>query len=78
MPNLYQLLLPSDQRSTGFMVGSREFNPKHVGFRADVGSFRFDTSLPGNSNKGHEGGSYGTDRLTEEERWQLVEYLKTL
>jgi mono/diheme cytochrome c family protein len=78
VPNLYQLLLPSDQRSTSFMVGSREFDPKHVGFRADVGSFRFDTSLPGNSNKGHEGGSYGTDRLTEEERWQLVEYLKTL
>jgi mono/diheme cytochrome c family protein len=78
VPNLYQLLLPSDQRAASFMVGSREFDPKYVGFRADVGSFQFDTSRPGNSNKGHEGSPYGTDRLTEEERWQLVEYLKTL
>lgn len=78
VPNLYQLLLPSDQRAASFMVGSREFDPKHVGFRSDVGSFQFDTSRLGNSNKGHEGRPYGTDSLTEEERWQLVEYLKTL
>jgi hypothetical protein len=78
VPNLHQLLLPSDQRAARFMVGSREIDPKHVGFRADVGSFQFDTSLPGNSNKGHEGSPYGTDTLTEGERWQLVEYLKTL
>jgi mono/diheme cytochrome c family protein len=78
VPNLYQLLLPSDQRAASFSVGSREFDPKHVGFRSDAGPFQFDTSLPGNSNKGHEGRPYGTDRLTDEERWQLVEYLKTL
>jgi mono/diheme cytochrome c family protein len=78
VPNLYQLLLPSDQRAATFNVGSREFDPKHVGFRFDAGPFQFDTSLPGNSNKGHEGRPYGTDRLTDEERWQLVEYLKTL
>jgi hypothetical protein len=78
VPNLYELLLPSEQRSASFMVGSRELDLKHVGFRADVGSFKFDTSLPGNSNKGHEGRPYGTDGLTDEERWQLIEYLKTL
>jgi cytochrome c551/c552 len=78
VPNLYQLLLPSDQRAASFSVGSREFDPKNVGFRSDVGPFRLDTSLPGNSNKGHEGRPYGTDSLTEVERWQLVEYLKTL
>ena len=35
-----------------------------------------DTALPGNSNVGHD--TYGTDALTDEQRWQLVEYLKTL
>jgi hypothetical protein len=78
VPNLYQVLLPSSQRAASFQVGSREFNPKNVGFRADDGPFKFDTSLPGNSNKGHEGSLYGTDKFTEKERWQLVEYLKTL
>ena len=33
-------------------------------------------ALLGNSNAGHD--KYGTDMLTEEQRWQLVEYLKTL
>jgi hypothetical protein len=34
----------------------------------------YDTSKPGRSNSGH---TYG-DPLTEEERWQVIEYLKTL
>ncbi len=34
----------------------------------------YDTSKPGRSNAGH---TYG-DPLTEEERWQVIEYLKTL
>jgi hypothetical protein len=37
-------------------------------------SFRFDTSLPGNSNAGHD---YGNDNLTDADRWALVEYMKT-
>jgi mono/diheme cytochrome c family protein len=77
VPNLYEMLLPSERRSKTFQVGSREIDPKHVGFRADDGPFTFDTSLPGNSNKGHEGKMYGTE-LTDEQRWQVVEYLKTL
>lgn len=40
----------------------------------DNGSFKFDVSLPGNSNTGHE---YGTE-LTDIERQELIEYLKTL
>ncbi len=78
MPNLYELLLPSDQRSKTFRVGSREIDEARIGFRADTGPFLFDTSLPGNSNRGHEGPDYGTDRLTESERLQLIEYLRTL
>jgi cytochrome c551/c552 len=82
VPNLYQLLLPSANRDATFTVGSREFDLKNVGFLfgPQDGSFTFDTSLPGNSNKGHEGRDYGTgpDQMTDEQRWQLLEYLKTL
>jgi processive rubber oxygenase RoxA-like protein len=82
VPNLYQLLLPSDKRDGKFSVGSREIDTKNVGFKSSSsdGAFQFDTSLPGNSNKGHEGRNYGTDpdQMTEDQRWQLIEYLKTL
>ncbi len=77
VPNLYQLLLPSDQRVKSFTVGSREFDPVNVGFETESydGGFVFDTSKRGNSNAGHD---YGTGKLTEAERWELVEYMKTL
>jgi hypothetical protein len=76
VPNLYELLQPPSQRVQTFYLGSREFDPKTVGFRADKfeGGFLFDTGLPGNSNAGHY---YGTDR-TADERADLLEYLKTL
>ncbi|MGB1275487.1 MAG: di-heme-cytochrome C peroxidase, partial [Nannocystaceae bacterium] len=76
VPNLYELLLPSKRRSKQFYVGSREFDPKHVGYVASQspGADTFDTSMPGNSNAGHE---YAAD-LSEEDRWALVEFLKTL
>ena len=38
--------------------------------------FRFDTTLPGNGNFGHEGKEYGTE-LGPEEKDAIVEYLKT-
>lgn len=74
--NLYELLLPAEQRSQTFYVGSWQFDPEKVGYRSHTTkkAFKFDTTLPGNFNAGHE---YGTD-LTEEERWDLVEFLKTL
>jgi hypothetical protein len=81
VPSLYQLLLPASQRVTSFKVGSRNFDPVNVGFDITTGSFDFDTTLPGNSNKGHEGKvgpiDYGTG-ITEQQRQQLLEYLKTL
>jgi hypothetical protein len=78
VPNLYQLLLPAKERMKKFFVGTREFDPVNVGFTTDNqdNTFEFDASLPGNSNAGHD--TYGTDSLTDEQRWQLVEYLKTL
>jgi hypothetical protein len=58
VPNLYQLLLPAARRDAKFTVGSRDFDAKNVGFRSGPGDgpFTFDASLPGNSNRGHEGG----------------------
>ncbi len=38
--------------------------------------WRFDTTLPGNGNQGHEGPGYGTD-LPPEDKAALIEYLKT-
>ena len=32
VPNLYQMLIPSDQRDKTFYVGSREFDPTNVGY----------------------------------------------
>jgi hypothetical protein len=88
VPNLYQLLLPAEQRVEEFTVGRREFDPVNVGFKLDPfdAGFRFRTHdekgqpIPGNSNAGHE---YGTGRdglpaLTDDQRRQLVEYLKSL
>jgi hypothetical protein len=76
VPNLYQLLLPAKDRVKKFFVGSREFDPVNVGFTftEQPGTSLLDTSLKGNSNAGHD--TYGV--FTETQRWQLVEYLKTL
>jgi len=77
VPTLYDLLLPASERPKLFFVGTREFDPERVGFRYDVTAnpkgFEFDTRLKGNGNSGHE---YGTS-LSDEERYALVEYLKT-
>ena len=83
--NLYELLLPADQRMKGFWVGNREYDPEKVGYmtakpssgeafflktRNDDGSI-----IDGNSNAGHE---YGAAAFTEEDRLALVEYMKGL
>ena len=76
VPSLYQLLTPPDQRGKKFYVGTREFDPHEVGFKYQTetpGSFLFDTKHRGNWNSGH---TYGTD-LTEEEKWALIEFMKT-
>ena len=79
VPNLFELLLPKKERSSRFYVGNREFDPVKVGYVSnvevrDISLFEFDTSLEGNSNQGHE---YGV-HLTEDQKWELIEYLKTL
>ena len=77
MRTLYQLLLPPGQREKSFAVGNREFDPKEVGYVSSTAANHstFVTTAKGNSNAGHD---YGNARLTDYERWALVEYMKTL
>lgn len=85
VPSLYELLLPARERSKRFFIG-RDFDPVKVGVDATgaSGQFLFDTSLVGNSNAGHSfeagpltNGVIGR-LLSEDERWALVEYLKSI
>jgi hypothetical protein len=83
VPTLRDLLEPAARRPSVWFRGSDVFDFAKVGYRADgVGAaadelFRYDTSVPGNSNRGHEGPAYGTD-LGAAEKDAIVEYMKTL
>lgn len=81
VPNLWELLKKPSERTKTFWVGSFEFDAKNVGFITDKGKNEFkvlkaggETIMPGNDNGGH---NYGT-LLSDEEKWALVEYMKTL
>jgi hypothetical protein len=78
VPTLYDLLAPA-KRPAVFYTGTRNFDPKNVGFISDqsdpANTFKFDTSLDGNSNAGHD---YGASTLKDDDRYALVEYLKSL
>lgn len=76
VPSLWELLKEPGKRVDTFHVGSWAMDPEMVGFIADYGedTSEFDTTLIGNSNLGH---SHGTD-LADEEKWDLIEYIKTL
>ena len=86
VPTLYHLLSPVEERPAAFYLGSLDFDPKLVGynFAEGPGLFKLDTRLKGNSNSGHEFTNERSGKgvvgrgLNEEERWALVEYLKTL
>jgi len=83
VPNLYEMLIPARERTKHFYIG-REFDPVKVGLDTSSGTLLLDTSLPGNSNAGHSfedaplGDGVVGRLLTEDERWALVEYLKSI
>ncbi len=85
VPNLYEMLVPAAERTKKFYVG-REFDPVKVGIDTSgkSGGFLLDTALLGNSNEGHsfQDGPRGKGvigpRLSDEQRWALVEYLKSI
>lgn len=76
IPNLVQVLTPPSQRVAQFYLGSRDFDPVNVGFITGQtpGAFLYDTTIAGDSNEGH---TYGTT-LSNKQRMELVEFLKTL
>ena len=76
VPNIYELLSPPKERSSVFWVGNRELDIDKLGYVSEEGPglFRFDTSLPGNGNMGHEYPRKGA--LTHEERMAVIEFLK--
>jgi mono/diheme cytochrome c family protein len=92
--SLYQLLLPDTEREKSFYVGSKDFDVNNVGFVSSQkgNSFQFNTvdgagkPIPGNGNQGHSGKYHTTTKAqdgqwrnyTDEERYHLIEYLKTL
>jgi hypothetical protein len=79
VPNLWELLTPPKKRNPTFMVGSRVYDPVNVGYRTDQspfknGAFAVDPmNANGNGNGGHD---YGTT-LSDDDRWAIIEYLKT-
>ena len=68
-----ELLSAPTQRPKTWHRGSRVFDEKEMGY-TDDGNYVFDTAGSGNSNYGHD---YGT-KLSENEKRDLIEYLKTL
>ena len=82
VPTLTDLLEPSSNRPDRFYRGYDLYDPLKVGFVSDVPAqgdkrfFLFDTRVPGNSNRGHEGVAYGT-ALSPADKTALLEYLKT-
>lgn len=80
IPNLWELLVAPRDRVSEFWVGSREFDPKNVGFETAKGKNLFKVNMEngrimeGNSNRGHD---YGT-KLPDEDKWALIEYMKSL
>lgn len=85
VPNLYEMLIPAAERTKKFWLGG-DFDPIKVGLdtTATSGTFLMDTTLPGNSNAGHSfensprGNGVVGPLLQEDDRWALVEYLKSI
>lgn len=84
--NLYDLLSPQSERPAKFWLGSKEFDPVKVGYQpAEMeGGYLFDTSNAGNNNSGHEfkdgprGKGVIGPALSSEDRYAIIEYLKSL
>jgi hypothetical protein len=78
VPNLSELLKRPQDRVVQFCVGNDAYDIKNVGYESappcGARQFLFDTRFHGNSNSGH---AYGVD-LSDREKANLIEYLKTL
>ena len=70
---MQELFTSPDLRAKSFHRGSRVYDDHALGY-TDEGAYLFDTTGSGNANTGHD---YGT-KLTQPEKGDLIEYLKTL
>ena len=70
---MLELLTPPSARARSFRRGSRLYDAASMGY-ADEGPYLLDTAAPGNSCSGHDHGT----ALSDEEKRDLIEYLKTL
>jgi len=90
VPTIEHLLGDPNDRPKKFYLGNREYDPVNLGYKFDKieNGFEFDTSIRGNSNRGHEfrkdfskekeiQGVIGP-ALSSDDRKALIEYLKTL
>ena len=83
VPTLRDLLEAPEKRPKTFYRGDDVFDQDKVGFASDQAERggrkfqQFDTTKLGNSNSGHWGPAYGST-LTDAQKDELVEYLKTL
>jgi hypothetical protein len=89
VPTLRDLLEPSTCQSGSpcrpakWYRGDDILDTAKVGYRSDgygydpESLFLYDTAVPGNSNRGHEGKAYGTE-LPAADKDAIVEYMKTL
>jgi mono/diheme cytochrome c family protein len=87
VPNIDQLLHPPSERTKKFVRGATEYDDVNMGFVSDenpvenavsktvtpVRRFVYDTTLPGNSNQGHD-----VPVPSAADRRDLIAYLKTL
>ncbi len=79
VPTLWDLLQSPENRPQQFSRGYDVYDKERVGFISDTPEAKregspYNTTLPGNGNGGHV---YGTN-LSDEEKQDLVEYMKTL
>lgn len=79
VPSLWDLLQPAAKRPKVFYRGNDLYDPRKMGFVSNLAFegeqryFRYDTTVPGNGNAGHD---YGIS-LPDADKWALLEYLKT-
>ncbi len=83
VPNLWELLKPAEERAEFFCRGGDVYDYRNVGFVSEMKMkqdkcdfFLFDTHKTGNGKSGHTGHRFGTDLLPDQ-KWALIEYLKT-
>ena len=86
VPDLYLLLSPQSERPDRFWLGSKQFDTIKVGYSTEKidGGYLYDVRRRGSSNTGHEfkdgprGKGVIGPALPPDDRWAIIEYLKSI